>query len=325
MSLSMGTLVGCGNSSNNVTVPETEQVAVTETVEEVEATETEEITEATEATEEAAETVTESTETAEAEAPAVTADPDGRTYEAMDKTMYAKSQVNVRSKASQDGEKLGALKANEEVKVTGRCNETGWYRISYAGNTGYVSDKYLTDTKATAQASKNNSTSSNGKNNASNGKNNTAASGTTSNGNQASTANGTGTNSAPTTQTPAGNGGGNTSTPAQTQTPSQTPTQNPTPTPAPTPEQTPSQTPSQTPDNNGGGSTSTPSTPDNGGNTGGSTSSGDQFGGAPDYGITVPIEPYEPPAGSGDIIGNPDSGIESAPNWRPGGPSNWAN
>ena len=305
MSLSMGTLVGCGNSSNNVTVPETEQVAVTETVEEVEATETEEITEeieATETTEEAAETVTESTETteAESEAPAVTADPDGRTYEAMDKTMYAKSQVNVRSKASQDGEKLGALKANEEVKVTGRCNETGWYRISYAGNTGYVSDKYLTDTKAAAQASKNNSTSSNGKNNASNGKNNTAASGTKSNGNQASTANGTGTNSAPTTQTPAGNGGGNngganTSTPAQNQTPAPNPTPAPSPTPAPTP--------SQTPDNNGGG-TSTPSTPNNGSGTT-----------APDYGITVPIEPYEPPTNN-DVTVVPDD-IKPAPDWHP--------
>lgn len=40
--------------------------------------------------------------------------------------------------------KLGKLAADDEVTVTGKCNETGWYRIVYKGSVGYVSNKYLT-------------------------------------------------------------------------------------------------------------------------------------------------------------------------------------
>ena len=73
------------------------------------------------------------------------------TYTDMNVTMYAKSSVNVRSLPSADGERLGSLSTNQEVKVTGQCNETGWYRIEFNGATGYVSNNYLSDSKVEVQ------------------------------------------------------------------------------------------------------------------------------------------------------------------------------
>lgn len=69
------------------------------------------------------------------------------TFNEFTKTMYAKSNVNVRSIPLADGEKIGSLSAGQEVKVTGQCNETGWYRINLNGTTAYVSNNYLVDTK----------------------------------------------------------------------------------------------------------------------------------------------------------------------------------
>lgn len=73
------------------------------------------------------------------------------TYTDMDVTMYAQKTVNVRSMPSTDGEKLGGLSTNDEVKVTGQCNETSWYRIEYDGNIAYVSDSYLGNDKVVVQ------------------------------------------------------------------------------------------------------------------------------------------------------------------------------
>ena len=75
------------------------------------------------------------------------------TFEEMDATKYAKSTVNVRSLPNTDGEKLGGLSTNDEVKVTGKCAETGWYRIEYSDGIAYVSDDYLVDEKVEVQAS----------------------------------------------------------------------------------------------------------------------------------------------------------------------------
>lgn len=55
------------------------------------------------------------------------------TYTELNKTMYAKSAVNVRDLPSLNGNKLGGLDTAQEVKVTGQCNETSWYRIEYNG------------------------------------------------------------------------------------------------------------------------------------------------------------------------------------------------
>lgn len=70
------------------------------------------------------------------------------TYADVNKTMYAQNAVNVRDLPSTSGNKLGALRKNQEVTVTGQCNETGWYRIVYGENEAFVSGKYLGDAKA---------------------------------------------------------------------------------------------------------------------------------------------------------------------------------
>lgn len=74
------------------------------------------------------------------------------TYTDMDSTMYAQKTVNVRSMPSTDGEKLGSLSTNDEVKVTGQCAETSWYRIEYSGGVAYVSNSYLGNDKVVVQA-----------------------------------------------------------------------------------------------------------------------------------------------------------------------------
>ena len=73
------------------------------------------------------------------------------TFNDMSATKYAKSTVNVRNLPDTDGEKVGSLSLNQEVVVTGQCNETGWYRIEFDGNTAYVSDSYLVDNKIETQ------------------------------------------------------------------------------------------------------------------------------------------------------------------------------
>lgn len=73
------------------------------------------------------------------------------TYTDMDATMYAQKTVNVRSLPNADGEKLGGLSTNDEVRVTGQCVETNWYRIEYDGNVAYVSDDYLSADKVETQ------------------------------------------------------------------------------------------------------------------------------------------------------------------------------
>lgn len=73
------------------------------------------------------------------------------TYTELNKIMYVKSSVNVRDLPSTDGEKLGSLSKGQEVIITGQCNETGWYRISFDGKVAYVSKKYLIDTKPETQ------------------------------------------------------------------------------------------------------------------------------------------------------------------------------
>lgn len=82
------------------------------------------------------------TETPATAAPTATPAP-AYTYTDLSATMYAKSAVNVRSLPSTDGERVGGLSTNQEVTVTGQCNETGWYRIDYQGTTAYVSNKYI--------------------------------------------------------------------------------------------------------------------------------------------------------------------------------------
>lgn len=120
---------------------------------------------AAEPTEASAKTVDEGSATEPVESVAVTAEPDtkpsaepvaasagaaaeaGYTCTEMTQTMYAKSAVNVRDLPSTDGKKIGSLKASQEITVTGKCDQTGWYRFDWNNTTGYVSDKYIVSEK----------------------------------------------------------------------------------------------------------------------------------------------------------------------------------
>lgn len=123
---------------------------------------------AAEPTEAPAKTVDDGSATEPVEPVAVTAEPDtkpsaepvaasagaaaeaGYTCTEMTQTMYAKSAVNVRDLPGTDGNKIGSLKASEEIAVTGKCDQTGWYRFELNGTTGYVSDKYIVSEKPVA-------------------------------------------------------------------------------------------------------------------------------------------------------------------------------
>ena len=123
------------------------------------------------------------TEAAPAESPAPTVEPTaapvettaaadaGYTYSELNQTMYAKSAVNVRDLPSTDGKKIGSLKASQEIAVTGKCDQTGWYRFDWNGTTGYVSDKYIVSEKPVANTAVNTGNS----NAAANTQQNTAA------------------------------------------------------------------------------------------------------------------------------------------------------
>ena len=115
------------------------------------------------------------TETAPAESPAPAVEPTaasvepttvstGYTYSELNQTMYAKSAVNVRDLPSTDGKKIGSLKASQEITVTGKCDQTGWYRFELNNTTGYVSDKYIVSEKPAVNtvASVNNSSNTAG-------------------------------------------------------------------------------------------------------------------------------------------------------------------
>lgn len=120
---------------------------------------------AAEPTEAPAKTVDEGSATEPVESVAVTAELDtkpsaepvaasagaaaeaGYTCTEMTQTMYAKSAVNVRDLPSTDGKKIGSLKASQEITVTGKCDQTGWYRFDWNNTTGYVSDKYIVSEK----------------------------------------------------------------------------------------------------------------------------------------------------------------------------------
>lgn len=105
---------------------------------------------------------TESTESTEVQAEPQTTEPEQSTYSYTDKsaTMYAQSSVNVRDLQDTNGNKVGGLSTNQEVSVTGQCNETGWYRINYNGGTAYVSNSYLGDSKVETKKNTNSNNSS---------------------------------------------------------------------------------------------------------------------------------------------------------------------
>lgn len=149
-------LTACGSketTSNETASTETTSVTATEatSVESTEATVAEPTVEPTEATTETAPAESTAPAVEPTSAPVVTetttAADAGYTYSELNQTMYAKSAVNVRDLPSTDGKKIGSLKASQEITVTGKCDQTGWYRFELNGTTGYVSDKYIVSEK----------------------------------------------------------------------------------------------------------------------------------------------------------------------------------
>lgn len=149
-------LVGCGNSDNKNNEADTQQIETESTTGTLEAN-TEETTES-EATTEVnteveSEVPTESKTQNEGETSSEQEDIDdsddksGWKINPLDKTMYAKSNVNVRKGPDSSYSKLGLLSKSKEVHVIGQCEETGWYQIDYKGEIGFVSKDYLQDTK----------------------------------------------------------------------------------------------------------------------------------------------------------------------------------
>ena len=177
-------LTACGSkeTTSNETAS-TETTSVESTVESTtEATVAEPTAEpAVEPTEAPTESETAPTETAPAESPAPAVEPTaepvestavstGYTYSELNQTMYAKSAVNVRDLPSTDGKKIGSLKASQEITITGKCDQTGWYRFELNNTTGYVSDKYIVSEKPVV-----NTAATTGSNSAATTQQNTAA------------------------------------------------------------------------------------------------------------------------------------------------------
>lgn len=159
LSLAVFTLCGCGSKAASTEPTETIETGSTEIAEqasqeEVDTIEQEEVKEEPEQTTEPTEepTPTETPEqTVEPTQETEPAETSAYTYTDLSVTMYAQQTVNVRTQPSTDGEKVGSLKTNDEVSVTGQCNETGWYRIAYGDGEAYVSNKYLGDSKVEVQ------------------------------------------------------------------------------------------------------------------------------------------------------------------------------
>ena len=180
-------LTACGSKETANT--ETTSVTATETTS-VESTETTVAEPTAEPAVEPAETPTESeaapTETAPAESPTPAVEPTtasveptavstGYTYSELNQTMYAKSAVNVRDLPNTDGKKIGSLKASQEITVTGKCDQTGWYRFDWNNTTGYVSDKYIVSEKPVSNIAANTGSNSTAGNTTAATQQNTAA------------------------------------------------------------------------------------------------------------------------------------------------------
>lgn len=76
----------------------------------------------------------------------------------LDKTMYAKGNINTRTGPSTEYTKAGNLTLNESVHVTGQSQSTAWYQLTLpSGEIVYCSNQLLSDTKTEPQQPTNNS------------------------------------------------------------------------------------------------------------------------------------------------------------------------
>ena len=167
MVMASSVMTGCGNKVQSASSAESGvEVSAEATVENSEETveSTEEASEETtvEATEE---TTTEATEQTTVTLPVEEAKPaetsatsesesaSGYEVEDMSATMWATGSVNVRKGPATSYDKTGSLKKDQEVAVTGKVKDNGWYRFVMGGADAFVSGKYLTSTKPSAAKS----------------------------------------------------------------------------------------------------------------------------------------------------------------------------
>lgn len=144
LAMSVSMLVSCGKIEDNEVVTDNPVVSDTPEVTTTEATTTEATTTTTEATTTEATTTTTEATTTEATTTEATTTVFTYTVEDMKETMYATDNVNVRIGPSVDFDRIGGLKKGEAVIVTGRAS-TGWYRVLFEGEVGFISGSYLTD------------------------------------------------------------------------------------------------------------------------------------------------------------------------------------
>ena len=68
---------------------------------------------------------------------------EGKGDTALEKIGVTTGNVNVRSGASTDYDILGTLTTGTQVQIVGQDSTTGWYKIKYNNDYGYVSNKYV--------------------------------------------------------------------------------------------------------------------------------------------------------------------------------------
>jgi len=71
--------------------------------------------------------------------------PDEPTQPSTTTTVYTTAELNVREQPNNTAKILGTLKKGAEVQTT--ALKDGWYTISFAGKTGYISKAYTTTSK----------------------------------------------------------------------------------------------------------------------------------------------------------------------------------
>ena len=76
--------------------------------------------------------------------------PDEPTKPSTTTTVYTTAELNVREQPNNTAKILGTLKKGAEVQTT--ALKDGWYTISFAGKTGYISKAYTTTTKPSTPA-----------------------------------------------------------------------------------------------------------------------------------------------------------------------------
>ena len=136
--LLFSTLPGCGCGSISTTEP----IETMESTIETESVSQEETSQVPETIEEESVIESEPVETEETMEPTESVSEKIAITE-MNETMYAITNVNIRSEASADSDKLGALSTGESILVTGVTADELWYRVEEGETIGFVSSEYL--------------------------------------------------------------------------------------------------------------------------------------------------------------------------------------